>query len=332
MRKYKGNVLVWITCCILAFGLSLSMPLTVSADMGPKPNVTIKIRNMPEQQFVLALLTKDGEHEDKRDSFKEEAGDPYASMNRKIYDYDVDGWRLALGPGSDPFVVNSGHDGLTKSCLGGKARFSYYAPSYFKVMLVTEDGSQYVSNEITTTRFSAECIYDPVTGELVENAEAYLERDKQDYFGMARLYLAGTLMVEGLLLILFGLSQARNLPFFFLGNILTQVYMHLDGWFYEVRHGSGGMAGTIHYIIKEILIIAVECLLYALFMKQKDGKKMRIILYAIIANLVSMVTSLYIGGPLETRTLFWGFMIIAYIVVLIIYLRNAKNEESDEQI
>ena len=40
-------------------------------------------------------------------------------------------------------------------CLGGKARFSYYAPSYFKVMLVTEDGSQYVSNEITTTRFTS---------------------------------------------------------------------------------------------------------------------------------------------------------------------------------
>jgi hypothetical protein len=191
---------------------------------------------------------------------------------------------------------------------------------------VTEDGSQYISNEITTTRFSAECIYDFVTGELVENTVAYREHDKQDYFGMAMLYLVGTLMVEGFVLIFFGLGQVRNLPIFFIANILTQAYMHLDGWLYEIHNGSGGMAGTIHYILKEILIILVECLLYALFMKREKGKKTRIILYAIIANIVSAVTSSYAGGPLGSRILFWGFMIIAYIVVLIICFRNAKRE------
>ena len=258
--------------------------------------------------------------------------DPYDLMNHKIYEYEEDGWKLAFGPGSNPFMVNSGYDGLTKRCSDGRVQFTYYAPSNFKVILVTEDGSQYVSNEITTTRFSAECIYDLATGELVEDLEAYLEYDKKDYIGMAKLYVVGTLMVEGFLLILFGLNQARNLPIFFLANILTQVYMHVDGWFYEIHHGSGGMAGTIHYIVKEILIILVECLLYVFFMKQKNGKKLRIILYAIIANFVSMVTSLYVGGPLGTRILFWGFIVIAYIVVLIIYLRNQKREESDGQI
>ena len=56
-----------------------------------------------------------------------------------------------------------------------------------------------------------------------------------------------------------------------------------------------------------------------------NGKKLRIILYAIVANLVSMVTSLYVGGPLGTRILFFVFMIIAYGIVLIIHSRKEKN-------
>ena len=108
--------------------------------------------------------------------------------------------------------------------------------------------------------------------------------------------------------------------------------MHMDGWYFEIHHGSGGMEGTVHYIVKETMIILVECLLYAFFMKQKNGKKLRIILYAIVANLVSMVVSLYVGGPIGTRILFFGIMIIAYIVAWIILLRKGKREESDEQI
>ena len=325
MKEYKGRTFAWITWCMLMLCLSLYMASSAKADMGPKPSVKIRIENMPQQRFVLALLTKDDNPEVKSNFLKENMHDPHDSMNHKIYEYEEEGWKLALGPGRDPFMVNSGYDGLTKRYCDGRAQFTYYAPSNFKVILVTEDGSQYVSNEITTTRFSAECIYDLATGELTEDLEAYLEHDKQDYFGMAKLYLVGTLMVEGFLLILFGLSQARNLPVFFLANVLTQAYMHMDGWYFEIHHGSGGMEGTVHYIVKETMIILVECLLYAFFMKQKNGKKLRIILYAIVANLVSMVVSLYVGGPIGTRILFFGIMIIAYIVAWIILLRKGKR-------
>lgn len=329
MRKHKGKIPALITWCMLMLCLSLFMASSVKADMGPKPSVKIMIENIPEQQFVLALLTKDDEHEDRRDHLKEKTdmADPCALMKQKIYEYEVDGWKLAFSPSGTPFMVDADYDGLTMRSSDGRVQFTYYAPSNFKVMLVTEDGSQYVSNEITTTRFSAECIYDQATCELTENLEAYQEHDRQEYYGMAKIYLVGTLMVEGFLLILFGLSQAGNLPIFFLANILTQIYMHMDGWYYETHYGSGGMAGVIHYIVKEALIILVECLLYAFFMKQKNGKKLRVILYAIIANLVSMVTSLYVGGPIETRILFWLFMIIAYMVVWIIHLFDKRRKK-----
>ena len=327
MRNRKGKLLTWMTWCVLAFCLSLLMASSARADMGPKPNVTIKIKNMPEQEFVLALLTKDDERGNEGE-YTEDANDPYASMKKKIHDYAEDGWKLAHGPGGSPFMTNSVEGGLINQYSEGSARFTYYAPSNFKVMIVTGDGTQYVSNEVETTRFSAICIYDLTTGELTEDLETYHENDKQEYIGMAMLYLVGTIMVEGLVLILFGLSQARNLPIFLFANILTQAYMHVDAWLYEMRHGSGGMAGTIHYVIKEILIILVECVLYALCMKQENGKKLRIILYAIVANLVSMVTSLYVGGPLGTRILFFVFMIIAYGIVLIIHSRKEKNIHS----
>ena len=329
-RKCWG--LTFLTWCLLTLCLTLSMASSARADMGPKPKVTIKISNLPEQRCVLALLTKGREREFERNDAEGSSDDPYASMSQKIYDYEEGGWKLAYGPGGSPFMINSGGEGLTRSFSDETVSFTYYAPSNFKVILVTEDGSQFISNEITTTRFSAECIYDVTTGNLTENLEAYQEYDKQKYIEMGQLYFLGTLLVEGFLLILFGLGQLRNLPIFLLANILTQVYMHVDGWFYEMHHGSGGMAGTIHYVVKEILIILAECILYALFMKQKNGKKLRIILYAIIANLVSAVTSLYVGGPTGTRVMFFVFMIIAYVVAGIIYSRNKKGEEKDEQI
>ena len=75
MRNRKGKLLTWMTWCVLAFCLSLLMASSARADMGPKPNVTIKIKNMPEQEFVLALLTKDDERGNEGE-YTEDANDP----------------------------------------------------------------------------------------------------------------------------------------------------------------------------------------------------------------------------------------------------------------
>ena len=65
----------------------LSMASSAKADMGPKPSVEIRLQNIPEQDFVMALLTKDDDsygREDKMKYLREKTDpdDPYDSMNQ----------------------------------------------------------------------------------------------------------------------------------------------------------------------------------------------------------------------------------------------------------
>ena len=79
---------------------------------------------MPDTRFVIALLTKgdnDFNREEKREYLRGKT-DPYDTddlMYQKIYKYEVDGWKIAFGPGGSPFMVNYGDDGLTTSLYVG---------------------------------------------------------------------------------------------------------------------------------------------------------------------------------------------------------------------
>ena len=287
--------------CLLALNLAFILSVPVHADMGPKPSVSVEVRNAPNQKYCIGLLTTEERRANEEEKSKEAEADLKELLMQRIMEYDVDGWTIAYSRHGMRYAYYS-EDVISGSTLeqvpeGTESKcvysFTYYAPSNFKVILVTEDGTVHVSNEVTTTRFSAKCVYDLTTGELSEDEEGY-RREDGVFLAQSLVCVAGTLVVEGLILFVFGLYQVRNLPIFLIANLLTQAFMHIDNWFYRMRNGYGGMAGLFRLVQKEFYIVIVECILYAIFMKQKDGKKWICVVYALVANILSALVGILI--------------------------------------
>ncbi len=315
-KRVWGKFFVW---CFLVCSLAVSAAVTVFADMGPKPNVSVTLKNAPGQFYCIALLTKEGGRPEKEPGNDGLTG-VKAELRDKVFAYEQNGWKLSFSRGGSGFLSFSDSYGYSQN---PEYSFNYYAPSHFKVLLITEDGMEYVSNEITTTRFSAQCIYDVAAGTLTEDVEAYRKYDKT-YVVTAMKYLVGTLLTEGLLLILFRLNQARNLPIFFIANILTQIYLHVGTWRYQVNQG-GGLGYLGKFLGMEFLIILAECLLYAFFMKQKNEKHGRCIIYAIVANVVSAIAGLVYEIPISSAALVFIDLAVVMILLIAFSLDTKRN-------
>ncbi len=278
-----------VAACVLAFNIALCVTAPLYADMGPKPSVGIRIKNAPEGVYGVGLLVKGD------DLFRNE-NDTYSYIRdedrgifKKMLEFEEDGWSIAFSPGQTPFVCLPGDYDYIKN----EFHFYYYAPSDFKLILVmAEDGAEYVSNEIETTRYEAACYYDFETGVLAEDLEKY-EQDDKSYFRRSVSFCVGTLIMEGLLLFAFGLGQLRNIPVFLIANVLTQFYLHATLWGTYKTHGPQGWGNLVIFLGNELLILIVETVLYAIFMKQENGKHGRIVAYGILANILSLYGGLF---------------------------------------
>ena len=294
-----GKFLVW---CFLVCSLTISAGVPVLADMGPKPGIHVKLVNAPAQGYCVGVLQR-GERTS-REEIETYADGVIRELMMKMYAYDKDGWQ-----------VDYGH-GITSVCYSqGKTESSFYFYDIYtkqsvKLLVITEDGKEYVSNEIMPSRYTASLVFDLSTGKLSEDEEAYQNYDLKSFLQALR-YLAATLLVEGLFLVLFRLHQARNLPIFFIANILTQAALHYDNWKYKIGHGGGwGLVGRS--IVKEFWIIVVECILFAIFMKPKDGKKRWCVIYAIVANVVSGILGMIFSAPVGTGLAIAVILLIAF--------------------
>ncbi|MCR5116018.1 MAG: hypothetical protein K6A97_00770 [Lachnospiraceae bacterium] len=288
-EKRKRLWLRFAAACVLAFNIALCLSLPLYADMGPKPSVTLKIKNAPEGRYAVGLLEKNSNGYRDDDQTYSNVEDMNRAMFDKMMAYEEDGWSIAFAPGRTPFIGFPNEYGNTRS----EFKYTYYAPSHFKIILVTgEDGAEYVSNEIETTRYEAACYYDFKTGVLAEDLEKY-EQDDKSYFRRSVSFCVGTLIMEGLLLFAFGLGQLRNIPVFLIANVLTQFYLHATLWGNYKAYGPGGWGNLVIFLGNELLILIVETVLYAIFMKQENGKHGRIVAYGILANILSLFGGLF---------------------------------------
>ena len=112
--------------------------------------------------------------------------------------------------------------------------------------------------------------------------------------------LLPTLLIEGLLLFVFGYRSKRSWRVFLLVNLVTQggfaVYLAVT----VLNHGVSGWS-LIFYIPIEVIITLVELLLYRRLLTEKN--KARAAVYAIAANLCSAVFGLWLIDPL------WHFIV-----------------------
>lgn len=288
-------------CVLLALAATL---LTVSAfaDTGPKPQLTVKVTNPPEELYYLDLLAEgDWEHAGDADysgldwSYSEEE---IAALDSGLLDAlraaVPEGWHACTAQGTNGAPM---WGDLIGSDAGGVRlhSFRYHGvPDTYRIILVTKSGESWVSGVLhrATLQSSATVDWAARTANAPSPAMAYALQ--------FLCTLLPTLLIEGLLLFAFGYRSKRSWLIFLLVNLVTQggfaVYLAVT----VLNHGVSGWS-LIFYIPIEVIITLVELLLYRRLLTEKN--KARAAVYAIAANLCSAVFGLWLIDPL------WHFIV-----------------------
>ena len=277
----------WLAMAVCIFLLPVFLCDVVTggvarADMGPKPSITVKVVNGPQEYYIALLQQTDY-------IYLPESGDRI--------DNDV-AWE----------VLRTYRDGKWQVCWAtrgksvrhsnkkGQYRYTYSVPDPFRVILVTPDGGTFVSDELDQKAFNAVCTYDVSTGTLVEDLTRWeAERADKGYktivgYDYVILCLIVTLIVEFVMLLFFRIPVSkRNMLCFFAANVIT----NLSYSYYSVLT-SQEPDFFLRCIICEIFIAFFEGGVYAILMRDAEGKRngQNQFTYGVAANFMSAIFGL----------------------------------------
>jgi hypothetical protein len=275
MNKYSC---VKLFCFFTIIIIIACIPLQVYADMGPKPRITIKVTNPPEGEYYLDLLVKD---EPRYNNLRDNSAGYDEDKLKLLQDYNKDGWHAGLAKGTHVPM----HGDLTGEKVNNDEVhvFSYVGvPDDFKIILITPDNKIRISKEIHKTTFSFTVAYDYTTGNI--NLESITFSYLKQFF----ITFSSTILIEGLLLILFGFSIKKNWKVFIAVNIITQLFLTVLLGRIIIKDGL--LESLIAFIPLEIIIFAFETVAYTWLIK--EHKKGRRIAYALTANFFSFIAGI----------------------------------------
>ena len=263
----KRRLLRMAACLLLCLA---ALPLSASADSGPKPAVSITVVNAPEGAYYLDLLiTGPGDYP----NVDPEDYDP--ALIQGLKSWEDEGWWPALVEGTNvPLFGDLVPD------EDGTHRFSYYGlPGTFRVAVSGPGGAQATAEPFTRTVFYTRLTYDWQTNTVTQATSP------AGFYGLQFLStLAPTLIVEGLLLWAFGFRSRRDWLVFLLVNLVTQAGLHL--WIAGDLIAAG--SHPLYYLVllvAEIPILLAELAAYV-FLLQEHTRARRA-LYALCANAAS---------------------------------------------
>ena len=145
------------------------------------------------------------------------------------------------------------------------------------------DGETIVSENIVKRKaFNSRVYFDYNTKKLWENsiALAYIKQFLTTY--------PTTLLIEGLILLLFGFSLKKNWKSFVLINLLTQVLLTFI--IFGAMYKQGSMAAIFFYRPFEIIILIIETKLFKKYLVEHSESRRKT--FAIVANIVSFLVGI----------------------------------------
>lgn len=156
MNKERAKFLM----VLMIFIIGLIM--LVYADVGPKPSVTVYVKNFDDKDYYLDLLTRNPQVS--FDDFNNRSYDEsYKQLG--LYKYNQDGWlathiRYHLLFGALTGEYHSRNHMMVH-------RFSYRGvPKHFKIIVEKSNGEMIISNAIELKQFNARVIFDMRTGKV----------------------------------------------------------------------------------------------------------------------------------------------------------------------
>lgn len=264
----KRRLFAALACVLLCLAV---LPGTASADTGPKPAVTITVVNAPAGTYYLDLLITDPEPD--HDNIDPADYDP--ELIAGLRSWEGEGWYPALVTGTRAPLFGE----LTAEA-DGIHRFSYHGlPRTFRIAVSGPGGAQATAEPFTRTVFYTHLTYDWETNTITSATSP------AGFYGLQFLStLVPTLIIEGILLWLFGFRAKRDWLVFLIVNLVTQAGLHL--WIAAdlVSIGDSALQYLV-LLVAEVPILVVELAAYVFLLKEHS--KLRRAAYAACANVAS---------------------------------------------
>ena len=289
-RSLRITVLILLAMAMLT--------VTALADMGPKPQLTIRVENAPEELYYLDILAE-GNYADDENPFDglewSYSDEEIAALDQELLEAlraaVPEGWHACTAQGS----TGAPMWGDLYPDEDGLHTFGYHGvPETYRVLMVTKSGEVFLSEVCTRTALQSSAAVDwaakCVTVPSISAA----------YATQFLATFVPTLLMEGILLALFGLWNRKNVLVFLLVNLVTQGGLTVYFGISAVRYGvSGGYRFLL--AAAELAILFAEYLLYRRFLTGRTQE--RIAAYAVTANVCSAILGFILAEPV------WRFVV-----------------------
>lgn len=303
----KRNSLRALVCALLA---SLVLTTFAFADSGPKPQLTVRVENAPQEPYYLDLLAEGDWNESGESSYdgvdwsyhgKEDTLDP--ALLTSLRDNVPAGWHACVAQGTTGAPIWGELYAEGTDAFGNDLHvFGYHGvPSTYRIILVTESGKVWISDTL-----ERKVLQSSVTVHWADDAESTTVTVPSTVTGYLLQFLATlvpTLLIEGILLLLFQYSWKQNWKAFLLVNLVTQGVLAAASSVLNLQNGAALWNYFLFLLPMEAVVLLIELYLYAGRGLLSGHSKGRAALYTVAANLASAVLGYYLAEPV------WSFVV-----------------------
>ena len=295
----KRKSLRTLVCALLA---SLALTTFAFADNGPKPQLIVRVKNAPQEPYYLDLLAKgdwDAEDGNRIDGIdwnydgKENTLDP--DLLALLRDNVPAGWHACVAQGTTGAPIYGELYSENTDASGNALHWFGYVgvPSTYRIILVTESGKVWVSDIL-----NRRVLQSSVTVNWSDDTSAVTVSVPSTIPGYLLQFVATlvpTLLIEGIILLLFQYSWKQNWKAFLLVNLITQGLLAIASSVYAIQSGPNMFSYLIFFLPAELFILIAEAYLYAGRGMLKGHSKKRAAAYAVTANLISAILGYYLA-------------------------------------
>lgn len=303
----KRNSLRVLVCALLA---SLVLTTFVFADSGPKPQLTVRVENAPQEPYYLDLLAEGDWNESGESSNdgvdwsyhgKEDTLDP--ALLTSLRDNVPAGWHACVAQGTTGAPMWGELYAEGTDAFGNDLHvFGYHGvPSTYRIILVTESGKVWISDTL-----ERKVLQSSVTVHWADDAESTTVTVPSTVTGYLLQFLATlvpTLLIEGILLLLFQYSWKQNWKAFLLVNLVTQGVLAAASSVLNLQNGAALWNYFLFLLPMEAVVLLIELYLYAGRGLLTGHSKGRAALYAVTANFASACLGYFLAEPV------WSFVV-----------------------
>ncbi len=287
MPSFKNRMLYALLALLLCAMLLGCAPLTAHADTAPKPAVHVAFSGIAGECYGTLLSQQPSTGpawavEDPDCLLTEEEE---AALQGQL---ESDGITRDIW---EAFVRYEDTDGFyylqeTWHCSDESGiNWTYYPPNTFKVLLYFPQTGAFLASDICKT-YAFHSYYSVVVAEDFLTAERDYPYGSEVLSLLCRIVI--TVALEIGLALLFALREKKVLLAILAANAVTQIALNVA--LNLIDFAAGPLMFVIWFVLLELLITAAEAVAYALLLprlSQRPLSRLRVVLYALCANLLS---------------------------------------------